>query len=594
MFKRTHMCNDLNENDQGKEIIINGFVNKVRDKGHFIFITVRDITGIIQVIATKENTSPEVFLKAQSLGQEFVVAIKGIVTLRDEKNINKDMKTGTIDIDLKDLVVLSEAKTPPFGVADVGVKEDMRLKYRYLDLRRTKMQENFIIRHKITSSIRNFLNNHGFLDIETPILTKSTPEGARDYLVPSREYPGSFFALPQSPQIFKQLLMISGFDKYYQIARCFRDEDLRADRQPEFTQLDIELSFATQEDIIHLNENLLKTLFKEVLNIDVSTPFPRITHKEAMTRYGVDKPDTRFGMELVNISHLVQDTEFVVFKKALEENGMVAAIVATGLGNYTRKKIDALIEFSKNYNAKGLAYIIIDENGAIKSSISKFFTDQELQKIVLELGAKPSDLILICADKNKIVFDALGNLRLEIAKNENLINDDEYSFLWVTDFPLLEWDDDAGRFFAAHHPFTMVKDNDLELLDTAPEKACAKAYDITLNGVEIGGGSIRINNTAIQEKMFKVLGFTQSEIDSQFGFLTEAFEYGAPPHGGIAYGIDRLAMLMTKSDSIRDVIAFPKVKDSSCPLTSAPSTVSNMQLDEFGISFSKISKKGEV
>ena len=590
-LKRTHMCAEVNENCINQQVVIMGWVNKRRDLGQLIFITLRDRTGIVQVVINEDKTSKEIFKKAESIRGEFVLAVKGNVILRTKENINPDMKTGKIEIEAEELRILSEAEVPPFQVADEGVKDDLRLHYRYIDLRRPEIQSNLITRHKIAQTVRSFLNQEGFLEIETPVLTKSTPEGARDYLVPSRIYPGNFYALPQSPQIFKQLLMISGFDRYYQIVKCFRDEDLRADRQPEFTQIDMELSFIDMEDIMSINEKLIKKVFKDILDLDIQTPFIKMTYEEAMTRYGSDKPDIRFDMELVDISEIVKDTEFLVFKSALENGGSVRGINAIGCGNYPRKQIDALVDFVKTYKAKGLAWISVKENNEFKTTLSKFFTNEELANIANKFNAKSGDLILICADKNEIVFDALGNLRLEIARRENLTSTDDYKFLWVVDFPEFEWDEEENRFFAKHHPFTMPLDEDIPLLEKDPSKVRAKAYDMVLNGFEIGGGSIRIHQQEVQQKVFNVLGFSKEDAQERFGFLLEAFKYGAPPHGGLAFGLDRLTMLITKCSAIRDVIAFPKVKDASCPLTDAPNVVDEKQLLELGIKVDKFNSR---
>lgn len=592
-LKRTHMCSEVREHLIGSRVTVMGWVNKRRNLGQLIFIALRDRSGIVQGVVNEEKTSKEVFEKAESVRGEYVVAFSGTVCARTAENVNPDMETGKIEIEIDEFRILSESEVPPFQVADTGVKDDLRLKYRYIDLRKPELQKNIMMRHKIAQSFRGFLNEEGFLEIETPMLTKSTPEGARDYLVPSRIYPGNFYALPQSPQLFKQLLMVSGFDKYYQIVKCFRDEDLRADRQPEFTQVDIEMSFVDIDDVLERNERLLKKIFKDVLDIDLPVPLQRMTYNEAMERYGSDKPDLRFGMELKDISELIQGTEFGVFNSALEAGGSVRGIKAEGLANYPRKKIDALIEYVKTYKAKGLAWISILEDGTYKTTLSKFFSDDRLKEIADAFDAKANDLILICADKNEIVFDALGNLRCEIARREDLIDPNEYKLLWVTEFPLLEWDEEANRFFAKHHPFTSPMEEDYELLDKDPAKVRAKAYDIVANGYELGGGSLRIYQNNIQKKMFEILGFTDEDAEERFGFLLEAFKYGAPPHGGIAYGLDRVAMIMAKTPSIREVMAFPKVKDASCPLTDAPNIVDDVQLKELGISIDKFVKRHE-
>ena len=582
-LKRSHMCCDVNETMIGQHVVVMGWVQRRRDLGQLIFIALRDRTGIVQAVVDGNGDS-NIFHKAETIRSEYVVAIGGTVSARTPENINPAMKTGKIEIIAQELKILSESETPPFHIEDsITVKDDMRLKYRYLDLRRPSMLHHIELRHKVAQLTRQFLNEEGFLEIETPILTKSTPEGARDYLVPSRIYPGSFFALPQSPQLFKQLLMVSGMDRYYQLAKCFRDEDLRADRQPEFTQIDMELSFVEEEDIMDINERLMQRLFKEALGIDIPIPFQRMTYQEGMERFGSDKPDIRFGMELKNISHLVKDTEFVVFRSALEQGGSVRAINASGCGGYPRKQIDSLVEFVKTYQAKGLAWIVVNQDGSLKSQIAKFFTEEKLREIVDYMEGKPGDLILICADKDKVVFDALGNLRLEIAKRQELTKQGDFRFLWITEFPMLEWDEEENRYVAVHHPFTAPMDEDLPLLDTHPEKVRAKAYDMVLNGFELGGGSIRIHRNDIQQKMFQLLGMSQEEANEKFGFLLNAFQYGVPPHGGLAFGLDRIIMLMSGASSIREVIAFPKVKDSSCPLTDAPNVVEQKQLDELGI-----------
>ncbi len=584
-LKRSHMCCELNENNIGETVTVMGWVQRRRDLGkQLIFIALRDRTGLLQIIVDA-NTSSEIFAKAEQIKSEYVLAVVGVVRARTEKDINPNMKTGKIEIEVTELRILSESEVPPFQIEDsVTANDELRLKYRYLDLRRPSIFNNILLRHNIAFSVRNFLSNKGFIEVETPMLTKSTPEGARDYLVPSRVNQGNFYALPQSPQIFKQLLMLSGIDKYFQLAKCFRDEDLRADRQPEFTQIDIELSFIDQEDIINLNENLLKTMFKEVLNVDIEIPFKRITYKEAMERFGSDKPDIRFGMELVDLSYVVKDSDFKVFADALSNDGSVRAINAKGCGNYPRKQIDSLVEFVKTYKAKGLAWIAINNNGEIKTQISKFFTPEKLDEIIKAMDGKAGDLILICADKTDIVLDSLGNLRVEISKRENLTNPKDYKLLWVTEFPLLEWSEEDNRYFAKHHPFTSPMDEDLELMNTNPSLVRAKAYDVVLNGYELGGGSIRIHRSDIQQKMFEVLGFSEEDANERFGFLINALKYGTPPHGGIALGLDRIAMLLSNADSLRDVIAFPKVKDASCPLTDAPNIVDQKQLDELGLS----------
>jgi len=583
-LKRSCMCCDVNESMVGSEVTVMGWVQRRRDLGQLIFITLRDRTGLVQ-IAIDGNTAPEeLFAKAESIRSEFVLAVQGVVTARTEKNINPDMKTGTIEIIASEIRVLSESETTPFQIEDsITVKDDLRLKYRYLDLRRPSQLKNMVLRHKVVQNMRNFLDEEQFLEIETPILGKSTPEGARDYLVPSRVHPGNFYGLPQSPQLYKQLLMVSGMDRYYQVAKCFRDEDLRADRQPEFTQVDMELSFVDVEDIMDINERMMQRMFKDIMGVDISLPMQRMTHKEAMERFGSDKPDVRFGMELKNISELVADTEFVVFQSALEAGGSVRAINAKGCAAFPRKKIDALVEFVKTYRAKGLAWIAVNEDGTLKTQISKFFTEEKLQEIVAAMDGEAGDLILICADQDRVVFDSLGALRLELSKILELTKADDFAFLWITEFPMLEWDEEENRYVAVHHPFTAPMDEDLTLLESNPAKVRAKAYDIVLNGYELGGGSIRIHSREIQQKMFQLLGFAPEDAQERFGFLLDAFKYGVPPHGGLAFGLDRIIMLLTGSTSIRDVIAFPKVKDASCPMTDAPGLVEEKQLMELGI-----------
>ena len=594
-LKRSHMCCDVSEELIGSEVTVMGWVQRRRDLGQLIFIALRDRTGLVQAVVDGNNSAPELFKKAESVRSEYVLAIRGKVAPRTEGNVNKNMKTGAIEIIAEELRILSESETTPFQVEDeITVKDDLRLKYRYIDLRRPCQLKNMILRHKTAQVIRNFLSDEGFLEIETPVLGKSTPEGARDYLVPSRVHPGSFYGLPQSPQLYKQLLMVSGMDRYYQIAKCFRDEDLRADRQPEFTQVDMELSFVDVDDIIDVNERLIKKVFKEILDVDVPIPMQRMKYKDAMERYGSDKPDVRFGMELHNITDIVRETEFVVFKNAIEAGGSVRAINANGCGHYPRKQIDSLVEFVKTYKAKGLAWIVVNDDGSLKSQIAKFFTPEKLQEIVDALEGKPGDLILICADADRIVFDSLGALRCEIARRQELTRPDDYRFLWVTEFPMFEWDDEENRYVAEHHPFTCPMDEDLPLLDTDPSKVRAKAYDMVLNGFELGGGSIRIHRRDIQQKIFSLLGFSDEDAQERFGFLLDAFKYGVPPHGGLAFGFDRIIMLMTGSSSIRDVIAFPKVKDASCPLTDAPGTVDDKQLDELGIAIVKTEENEET
>ncbi|MBO5198871.1 MAG: aspartate--tRNA ligase [Lachnospiraceae bacterium] len=580
---RSHRCTEITTNDIGKTVTVMGWVQKSRNKGGIIFVDLRDRSGLLQIIFEENDIGADGFAKAEKLKSEYVIAVVGRVEARSGA-VNENLATGAIEIRANELRILSEAETPPFPIeADSKTREELRLKYRYLDLRRPDLQRNLMMRSKVATLTRQFLAGEGFLEIETPMLTKSTPEGARDYLVPSRIHPGSFYALPQSPQLFKQLLMVSGYDRYVQIVKCFRDEDLRADRQPEFTQIDMELSFVDVDDVIDVNERLLQKLFKEVIGVDVTLPIQRMTWQEAMDRYGSDKPDTRFGMELKDVTELVKNCGFSVFTGAIAAGGSVRGINAEGQGNMPRKKIDALVEFAKGYGAKGLAYLAVNEDGTYKSSFAKFMTEEELKALVDVMGGKPGDLLLFAADKNKIVYSVLGALRLEIANNLGLLDKNQYNFLWVTEFPLLEWSEEENRFVAMHHPFTMPMDEDLPLLDTDPGKVRAKAYDIVLNGTEIGGGSVRIFQNDVQEKMFEVLGFTKEEAYERFGFLLNAFKYGVPPHAGLAYGLDRLVMLMAQMDSIRDVIAFPKVKDASCLMTDAPNVVDDKQLEELGI-----------
>ncbi|MDD6338974.1 MAG: aspartate--tRNA ligase [Butyrivibrio sp.] len=582
-LKRTCRCAELNETNVGQTVTVMGWVAKNRNKGGICFVDLRDRSGILQIIFEEDKVGAEGFEKAGSLRSEFVIAVTGEVCNRAGA-VNDNIATGKIEVVASDIRILSESQTPPFPIEeDSKTKEDIRLKYRFLDLRRPDLQRILITRSKIATLTRQFLAEEGFLEIETPILQKSTPEGARDYLVPSRVHPGSFYALPQSPQLFKQLLMCSGYDRYFQLAKCFRDEDLRADRQPEFTQIDMELSFVDIDDVIDVNERLLHKLFKEVLDIEIELPIQRMTWNEAMNRFGSDKPDVRFGMELVDISDIVKDCGFGVFTGALANGGSVRGINAKGQGAMPRKKIDALVEFAKGYGAKGLAYIAISETGELKSSFTKFMTEDEIKSILDRMDAENGDLLLFAADQTKLVWSVLGALRLEIADELGLRNPAEYKFVWITEFPLFEWSDEQNRLLAMHHPFTMMMEEDIELLDTAPEKVRAKAYDITLNGCEIGGGSVRIHQDDIQKKMFNILGFTDEKAEEQFGFLINAFRYGVPPHAGLAYGLDRLVMLMTKTDNIRDVIAFPKIKDASCLLTGAPDVVEDVQLEELSI-----------
>lgn len=579
-LKRTCRCAELSEQNIGDTVTVMGWVQKQRNKGGIIFVDLRDRSGILQLIFEESEIGSEGFAKAEKLRSEFVVAVTGEVTARSGA-VNDKLATGKIEVRAKAIRVLSESETPPFPIeADSKTKEDIRLKYRYLDLRRPDLQRNLIMRSRVATLIRQFLADEGFLEIETPMLTKSTPEGARDYLVPSRVHPGNFYALPQSPQLFKQLLMCSGYDRYFQIARCFRDEDLRADRQPEFTQVDMELSFVDEDDVMDVNERLLQKIFKEVLDVDVELPIQRMTWQKAMDRFGSDKPDLRFGMELHDVSEVVKGCGFGVFTGALENGGSVRGINAKGQGAMPRKKIDALVKFAKDFGAKGLAYLCINEDGTYKSSFAKFMTEEELDALVKAMDGEAGDLLLFAADKNKIVWDVLGNLRLEIARNLDLLDKNVYKFLWVTEFPEFEYSEEQGRYVAMHHPFTMPMEEDIPLLKTNPEKVRARAYDIVLNGTELGGGSIRIHQDDVQETMFEALGFTKEKANEQFGFLINAFKYGVPPHAGLAYGLDRLIMLMAKQDSIRDVIAFPKVKDASCLMTDAPNAVDDKQLQE--------------
>lgn len=586
-MKRTCRCAELSEKNIGEEVTMMGWIQKQRNKGGIIFVDMRDRSGILQVIFEDGEINEADFAKAEKLRSEFVIAVKGKVTARSGA-VNENLATGAIELRAEELRVLSESDTPPFPIeADSKTKEELRLKYRYLDLRRPDLQRNLIMRSKVATLIRQFLADEGFLEIETPMLTKSTPEGARDYLVPSRVHQGTFYALPQSPQLFKQLLMCSGYDRYFQLARCFRDEDLRADRQPEFTQVDMELSFVDEDDVMDVNERLLQKLFKEILDVDIELPIQRMTWQEAMDRFGSDKPDLRFGMELKDVSEVVKGCGFGVFTGALENGGSVRGINAKGQGGMPRKKIDALVKFAKDFGAKGLAYLAINEDGTYKSSFAKFMTDDELKALVDAMEGEPGDLLLFAADKNKIVWDVLGNLRLEIAKNLDLLDKNVYKFLWVTEFPEFEYSEEQGRYLAMHHPFTMPFEDDIQYLESNPEKVRARAYDIVLNGTEIGGGSIRIHQDDVQEKMLRALGFTDEKAHEQFGFLLDAFKYGVPPHAGLAYGLDRLVMIMAHEDSIRDVIAFPKIKDASCLMTDAPNVVDDKQLEELSLEIAK-------
>ncbi|WP_352427693.1 aspartate--tRNA ligase [Enterocloster asparagiformis] len=582
-IKRSHRCTEVTTANIGQDVTVMGWVQKSRNKGGIIFVDLRDRSGILQIIFEESDCGAENFAKAEKLRSEFVIAVTGRVEARSGA-VNPNLATGAIEVRAKSMRVLSESETPPFPIEENSkTKEELRLKYRFLDLRRPDLQRNMMVRSRVATLTRAFLADEGFLEIETPTLIKSTPEGARDYLVPSRVHPGSFYALPQSPQLFKQLLMCSGYDRYFQIARCYRDEDLRADRQPEFTQIDMELSFVDVDEVLDVNERLLQKLFKEICDYDLPLPLPRMTWQEAMDRFGSDKPDLRFGMELQNVSEVVKGCEFAVFKNALESGGSVRGINAEGQGHMPRKKIDALVEYAKGFGAKGLAYVAINEDGSLKSSFAKFMTEEEMGALVAAMGGKPGDLLLFAADRNKVVYDVLGNLRLELARQLDLLKKDDFKFLWVTEFPLLEYSEEEGRFMAMHHPFTMPMDEDLQYIDSDPGRVRAKAYDIVLNGVEMGGGSVRIHQGDVQSKMFEVLGFTPERANDQFGFLLEAFKYGVPPHAGLAYGFDRMVMLMVGADSIRDVIAFPKVKDASCLMTEAPTPVDPAQLKELGI-----------
>ena len=585
---RTHRCAEVTEAEIGSQVTLMGWVQKSRNKGGIIFVDLRDRSGLMQLIFENGSIDAEGFEKAAKLRSEFVIAVTGLVERRSGA-VNENLKTGSMEVRVAYLRILAEAETPPFPIEENSkTKEEIRLKYRYLDLRRPDIQRNLMMRSKVAMLTRRFMEQEGFLEIETPMLGKSTPEGARDYLVPSRVHPGSFYALPQSPQLFKQLLMCSGYDRYIQIARCFRDEDLRADRQPEFTQIDMELSFVDAEDVMDVNERLLAYLFREVLGVEVSLPIQRMPWQEAMDRFVSDKPDLRFGMELVNVSETVKDCQFVVFQNALElKDGSVRGINAKGQGGMPRKKIDKLVEFAKGYGAKGLAYIALQEDGTVKSSFGKFMKEEEMSALIAKMEGQPGDLLLFAADRNKIVWNVLGALRLELAEEMGLLDKNEYRFVWITEFPLLEWSDEENRFMAMHHPFTMPMEEDWDKIDSDPGSVRAKAYDIVLNGTELGGGSVRIHQNDIQEKMFQVLGFTKEQAWEQFSFLLTAFQYGVPPHAGLAYGLDRLVMLMAQEDSIRDVIAFPKVKDASCLMTQAPAPVDEKQLVELGIEVSQ-------
>jgi len=581
-LQRTHYCGKLKAEDAGKEVILMGWVQKRRDHGGLIFVDLRDRTGLVQITFNPE-VNKEAHQKADTVRSEYVLAIVGQVALRPEGTINENLPTGQVEIYVKELRVCSPSKTPPFHIDDkVEVDESIRLKYRYLDLRRPTMQRNLMLRHKVSKIVRDFLDEKGFLEIETPMLAKSTPEGARDYLVPSRVHPGEFFALPQSPQTFKQTLMVAGMDRYFQITRCFRDEDLRADRQPEFTQIDLEMSFLTQDEILTMMEQMMAKVFAQAADVEVSLPFPRLTYQEAMARYGSDKPDTRFGMELVDVSDLVAHTGFQVFAQAVANGGQVKAINAKGCASFSRKEIDALPQVVAPYGAKGLAWISLSAEG-VKSPIAKFFNEEEMQALFARLQAEEGDLLLFVADKKSVVAASLGYLRIYLAKRLELIDSKQYNFLWVVDFPLLEYDEEDKRYKAMHHPFTLPVEADIELLDSEPGKVRANAYDMVLNGTELGGGSLRIYQRPVQEKMFQAIGLPHEEAQEKFGFLLEAFEYGTPPHGGIAFGLDRLIMILTGAETIRDVIAFPKTQSATCLYTEAPSPVAPKQLRELAI-----------
>ena len=590
---RSHRCTEVSSSNIGEKVTVMGWVQKRRNLGSLIFIDLRDRSGLLQIVFDEDSVGAEGFAKAGTLRSEYVVAIEGNVQKRSAA-VNENLKTGDIEVIATSLRILSESQTPPFAIEENSqTKEDIRLKYRYLDLRRPDIQRNLMLKSRVLGLMRQFMANEGFLEIETPILCKSTPEGARDYLVPSRVHPGNFYALPQSPQLFKQLLMASGYDRYFQIARCFRDEDLRADRQPEFTQADMELSFVDIEDVLDVNERLLKYVFKEAIGVDIQLPLPRMPWQEAMDRFGSDKPDTRFGMELVDVSDVVKGSGFGVFTGALENGGSVRGINVEGQGAMPRKKIDKLVEHAKGCGAKGLAYLCVNEDGTYKSSFAKFMTEDELKALVEKMNGKPGDLLLFAADKNKIVWNVLGALRLQLGEELGLMDENQYNFLWVTEFPLLEWSDEENRFMAMHHPFTMPMEEDWDKIDSDPGAVRAKAYDIVLNGTELGGGSVRIHQDDIQEKMFEVLGFTKERAHEQFGFLLDAFSYGVPPHAGLAYGVDRMIMHMVHADSIRDVIAFPKVKDASDLMSEAPGTVDERQLEELGIQITATEESSE-
>ena len=582
-YKKNHNCGDLRRSNVGEKVTLTGWVQRQRDLGGVVFLTLRDRSGIVQITVDGDKAPAEALAAAQKVRTEFVLAVRGTVTARPDDMINPNMATGEVDIAAEEVVIINKAKTTPFYIIDgLDADENLRLKYRYLDLRRPEMQKSLILRHRVEKSMRDYLDNEGFLELETPILMKSTPEGARDYLVPSRVSPGNFFALPQSPQQFKQLLMVAGFEKYFQIARCFRDEDLRADRQPEFTQLDMEMSFVDEEDIMTLAENMMAHIFKESLGVEMQLPLVRMTWQEAMDNYGSDKPDTRFEMKFIDLSEVVKDCGFKVFKEAVANGGVVKAIVAKGASKMSRRELDDLTKFVNTYGAKGLAYFVVNEE-EIKSPVKKFLSEEELANILSTCGAEVGDIVFCVADKYKVTCDSLGHLRLELGKRLGLIDENKHNFLWVTEFPLLEWDDETQRFYAMHHPFTAPLESDIPLMANEPGKVRARAYDMVLNGVEIGGGSIRIHERDLQEKMFALLNMSEEEYTEQFSCLLGAFEYGAPPHGGLAFGVDRLVMLMAKRDSIRDVIAFPKTQNATDLMVEAPSKVSQAQLDELGL-----------
>ena len=584
MSKRTTYCGLVTEDLLNEKVTLKGWVHNRRDLGGLIFIDLRDREGIVQIVFNPDF-SQEALNIAETVRSEYIVEVQGVVTKRDAETVNPKIKTGQVEVQVSNIEIINKSETPPFSINEenTNVDENIRLKYRYLDLRRQELAQTFKMRHQTTRSIRQYLDDNGFYDIETPVLTKSTPEGARDYLVPSRVHDGEFYALPQSPQLFKQLLMISGFDKYYQIVKCFRDEDLLADRQPEFTQVDIEMSFVDQEDVMAMGEEMLRKVVKDVKGIDVPGPFPRMTYAEAMSRYGSDKPDTRFDMELINVSQLGHEMDFKVFKDTVENNGEIKAIVAKGAADqYTRKDMDALTEFVNIYGAKGLAWVKVTDEG-LTGPIARFFEDKDAEQLKSLTEASAGDLVMFVADKPEVVAQSLGALRIKLAKELGLIDESKLNFLWVTDWPLLEYDDESKRYVAAHHPFTSPKKEDIDKLDSEPENAQANAYDIVLNGYELGGGSIRMHNGELQEKMFEVLGFTKEQAQEQFGFLLDAFKYGAPPHGGIALGLDRLVMLLTNRTNLRDTIAFPKTASATCLLTDAPGEVSEKQLEELSL-----------